>query len=51
MARLILAYSWLIVGLLLVSGCSHGPWIVDLDKCDPGPSHLKLCHKVQEYKD
>lgn len=38
----------ILVGILYMTGCSHGPWIVDIEKCDPGPSHIKLCHKVQE---
>ena len=46
MIRLILAIS----GLLLVSGCSHGPWVVDVSECDPSPSDIKLCHKVMEVE-
>lgn len=49
MRRLIMAYSWLILGLFL-DGCSHGPWIVDVSECDPTPSNIKVCHKVMEYK-
>jgi uncharacterized lipoprotein YajG len=40
----------IIAALLLLASCSHGPWIVDVSKCDPGPSSIKLCHKVQEVE-